>query len=126
MAVVSAMALVVFALPAAATVDEITGMWCSGGNAIFGPPGITGGSNAPNNFAQPLFANRFASIDFSYDGSTATPPGAPAPLVSFDFDHPASKIVATGDIVFVPFAGVYITEFELDSEKGFFNCKALS
>ena len=126
MAVVSAMTLVMFALPATATVDEITGMPCSGGNAIFAPPGITEGSNAMN-LAKPLFASGAASIDLGYDGSTAVVNLGPAPLVTFNFDHPASKIVDLGFIVFVDEAGLYITAFDFDPAfPAFANCAALS
>ncbi len=113
-AVVSAMTLVAFALPATATVDEITGMPCSGGKAIFGPPGITGGSNA-DNFANPLFASGFA---------TFIPGGHPsgADLISFDENHPASKIILTGGF-FPAGPGLFVTDFEFDPAfPAFKNC----
>ena len=113
-AVVSAMTLVAFALPATATVDELTGMPCSGGKAIFGPPGITGGSNA-DNFANPLFATGFASF---------IPGGGPGgdDLISFDEDHKASKIILTGAIVPIG-PGLWLTEFEFDPAfPAFANC----
>ncbi len=114
-AVISAMTLVAFALPATATVDEITGMPCSGGKAIFGPPGITGGSNA-DNFANPLFASGFASF---------IPGGGPegADLISFDENHPASKIILTGELVEIE-PGLFLTEFEFDLNHPFANCAA--
>ncbi len=116
-AVVAAMTLVAFALPATATVDELTGMPCSGGKAIFGPPGITGGSNA-DNFANPLFASGFASF---------IPGGGPGgdDLISFDENHPASKITLTGEIVPIG-PGLWLTEFEFDLDRPFANCAALS
>ncbi len=115
-AVVSAMALVAFALPATATVDELTGMPCSGGNAIGFPPGVSGGSNA-DNLANALFASGFA---------TFIPGGGPggADLISFDENHPASKITLTGGF-FPAGPGLFITDFEFDLDKGFANCRAL-
>lgn len=110
------MALVAFALPATATVDELTGMPCSGGNAIFFPPGVSGGSNA-NNDAQALFATGFA---------TFVPGGGPGgdDLISFDENHPASKITLIGG--FFPVGpGLWIDAFEFDLDKGFANCRAL-
>lgn len=114
LAAVAAMAMALLATPASATVHEITGMVCSGGNAVFNPPGVSGanGASSVDNQIRPLLATGFATIDPFYDGSTATPAGAPAPLVTFDEDHPASKINLTGDIVFIAEAGLYITEFE--------------
>ncbi len=114
-AVVAAMTLVAFALPATATVDEITGMPCSGGKAIFGPPGITGGSNA-DNFANPLFASGFASF---------IPGGGPGgdDLISFDENHPASKITLLGFLVEIE-DGLWLTAFEFDLSKPFANCAA--
>lgn len=110
----AAIALAMMAAPASATVHEIVGQWCSGQDPLF-PPGISGGSNA-DNFAKPLFANGFIESVVPYlDGV----------LISFDFDHPASKLVPTGGIVQVA-PGTYVTGFELDSEAGFYNCKFLS
>lgn len=107
-------ALSMMAAPASATVHEIVGQWCSGQEDLF-PPGISGGSNA-DNFAKPLFANGFIESVTPYlDGV----------LISFDFDHPASKLVATGEIIQIG-PGLYLTGFELDSEAGFYNCQFLS
>ena len=96
------MALLAVASPASGTVHEITGMRCSGGNAVFNPPGVTGGSNA-DNFAQPLFASGFAS--FNPTGG----PGGDA-LISFDENHPASKITLTGGLTEIE-PGVWLTNF---------------
>lgn len=73
------------ALPAGATVHEITGMECSSGNAKFDPPGLTGGSNEKaNNFAKPLLATGVVEVEFDEAGQ----------LVSLEWiDHPASKVV---------------------------------
>jgi hypothetical protein len=114
LAVVAAMALIVFALPAGATVHEIAGMHCAqngnGGNPF--PPGVSGGS-AADNFAQPLFATGFVdSVEPYLDGV----------LISFDFDHPASKLAPSGEIVQVE-PGLYITGFVHDGP--YTNCKGL-
>jgi hypothetical protein len=113
--------------PASATVHEIVGQWCSGRGELF-PPGLTGGSNA-DNFAQPLFANGFASIvpGFDPDGDGPLEPGV---LVKFDFDHPASKIVGLGFFVQIDEepdgTPVYVEAFALDTSDGFTNCARLS
>ena len=115
-AALSAMMVMAFAAPASATVHEITGMFCAAGNANPFPAGISGGSKA-NNFAKPLFATGFIkSITPYLDGV----------LISFDFDHPASKVAddpARGNIEVAP--GTYITAFVLDSSHGFTNCMYL-
>ncbi|MGH8829446.1 MAG: hypothetical protein ACRDVZ_17940, partial [Jiangellaceae bacterium] len=82
--------MLVQAPPASATVHEIVGQWCSGHEEL-GPPGISGGSNA-DNFAQPLNSNGFI------DGVVPFQDGF---LVSFDFDHPAAKVVGTGVFVVI-------------------------
>jgi hypothetical protein len=86
-------------------------MLCSlkngGGNAIFNPPGVSGENGASDrgeaNFALPLFASGFASFD---------PTGGPGGdvLISFDENHPASKIELTGALVEIE-PGVWITNF---------------
>ncbi len=108
LAAVAALMMTLFAAaPASATVDELTGMPCSGGNAIFGPPGITGENGASDrggaNFAKPLFATGFA---------TFVPGGGPGgdDLISFDGNHPASKITLTGGLVEIE-PGLWITDF---------------
>lgn len=123
-ALVAGLAIMAFATPARATVHEIAGMWCAGPHPAYAPPGLTGGSNA-DNFAQPLFSLGFVQFDPFYDGSTAVVNHGPAPLVSFDFDHPASKIEGTGDIVFDEEEGIYFAEFQLKQSHGFTNCKGL-
>lgn len=115
-ALVATFAFAALALPATATVHEITGMFCAGedgGNHF--PPGISGRSKA-DNFAKPLFANKFVeSVEPYLDGV----------LISFDFDHPASKLSALPGVIFDFGGGTYVTGFELDSSHGFSNCKAL-
>ena len=122
-AALSAMMVVAFAAPASATVHEITGMFCAAGNANPFPAGISGGSKA-NNFAKPLFATGFIeSVNTSYAGDGVNGPGT---LISFDFDHPASKLVAHPTIAtFYVGPGTYITAFVLDSSAGFTNCMYL-
>ncbi len=111
LAAAAALALVVLALPAGATVDELTGMPCSGGNAVFAPPGIS--DETKGNFAKPLFATGFATIT-PHNGGI---------LISFDENHPASKItlLPVEPVEIEP--GVYITPFVWDDTKPFANCK---
>jgi hypothetical protein len=98
-------------LPASATVHEITGMLCSlksqGNTAVFDPPGISGENGRSDqgevNLAKPLFASGFATFD---------PTGGPGgdALISFDEDHPASKIELTGEL-FEAEPGLWVTDF---------------
>lgn len=105
------MAFVVTAVPVSGTVHEITGMLCSfngeGGNAVLNPPGISGENGASDrgalNLARPLFASGFATFDPSGG------PGGTA-LISFDEDHPASKIELTGTL-FELEPGLWVTAF---------------
>jgi hypothetical protein len=121
------MAVLTLALPAAATVHEIVGQWCSGQGELL-PPGITGGSNA-DNFAKPLFASGFASLvdPFDPDGPGGADEGV---LVAFDFDHPASKITGLGFFVQIDTLPdgrpLYVEAFQLDTSDGFTHCQALS
>jgi len=118
----AATTLMAFAVPATATVHEITGMWCSGDNAIFAPPGLSGGSNA-DNFARPLIATGFIESVTPYAGDGVNGPGI---LITFDFDNPASKLAPhpTLDTFFIG-DGTYISAFILDPNAGFSNCIAL-
>ena len=110
----SSLAVLVPAPNASATVHEIVGQWCAGRGELF-PPGLSGGSSA-DNFAKPLFATGvIESITPYLDGV----------LITFDFDHPAIKLVSTGQIVQIG-PGTYVTEFELDPEfAAFTHCPAL-
>lgn len=120
-AVLAAMALLTFAIPASATVHEITGMFCAGEHGNHFPAGLSGGSNA-DNFAKPLFATGFIeSVDPNFAGDGVNGPGV---LISFDFDHPASKLAPhpTLDTFFVG-NGTYISAFVF--EGGFTNCVLL-
>jgi hypothetical protein len=102
--------------PATATVHEITGMFCSERGNPF-PPGLSDPTR--DNFAQPLVKTGFIESVTPYVGTAG-----PGVLISFDFDHPASKIVGTGQIFFVG-DGTYITGFTLDPDAGFTNCQLL-
>jgi len=122
-AVLAAMALMTFAIPASATVHEITGMFCAGEHGNHFPAGLTGGSNA-DNFAKPLFATGFIeSVDPNYAGDGVNGPGV---LITFDFDNPASKLAPhpTLDTFFIG-NGTYISAFVFDSSHGFTNCVEL-
>ena len=121
---VLAAGLTVFALavPASATVHEITGMFCAGEHGNHFPPGISGQA-AVENEARPLFATGFVeSVDETFEGDGLNGPGV---LVSFDFDHPASKLTPLPGVIFFFGDGLYVTGFELDADHGFTNCIAL-
>lgn len=122
--VLSAMAAMAFALPASATVHEITGMFCAGEHGNHFPAGLSGGSN-PNasNFAKPLFATGFIESVEEFAGDGVNGPGV---LITFNFDHPASKLAPhpTLDTFFVG-DGTYISAFVFDSSHGFTNCVLL-
>jgi hypothetical protein len=120
--VLTAMGALVFASPAAATVHEISGMFCAGEHGNHFPPGLSGGSNA-DNFAEPLAATGFIESVAPYAGDGVNGPGV---LITFDFDHPASKIAPHPTIAtFFVGDGTYITAFVLDSDHGFTNCVLL-
>ena len=120
--VLTAAALLAFVAPASATVHEITGMFCAGEHGNHFPPGLSGGSNA-DNFGNPLFATGFVESVEPYAGDGVNGPGV---LITFDFDHPASKLAPhpTVDTFFVG-DGTYISAFVFDSGHGFTNCVAL-
>lgn len=119
-AVLAAMALMTFAIPASATVHEITGMFCAGEHGNPFPAGLSGGSNA-DNFAKPLFATGFIESVAPYAGDGVNGPGV---LITFNFDHPASKLAPhpTLDTFFVG-NGTYISAFVF--EGAFTNCVLL-
>jgi len=122
--VLSAMAAMAFAMPASATVHEITGMFCAGEHGNHFPAGLSGGSNArADNFAKPLFATGFVQSVEEFEGDGVNGPGV---LITFNFDHPASKLAPhpTADIFFVG-DGTYISAFVFDSSHGFTNCVLL-
>ena len=103
--------------PATATVHEITGMFCSEHGNPF-PAGLSDPTRG--NFAQPLVKTGFIESITPYDDGV----NGPGVLVSFDFEHPASKVVGTGGIIFVG-DGTYLEGFVLDPDAGFTNCKLL-
>ena len=109
-------------VPATATVHELTGMFCADEHGNPFPPGLSGGSSA-DNFAKPLVATGFIESVAPYAGDGVNGPGI---LITFDFDHPASKIAPhpTLDTFFVG-DGTYISAFVLDSSHGFVNCVVL-
>jgi hypothetical protein len=122
-AVTLAMAMALaFASPASATVHEITGMFCAGEHGNHFPAGLSGGSSA-DNFAKPLVATGFIESVTPYAGDGVNGPGV---LITFDFDHPASKLAPhpTLDTFFVG-DGTYISAFVFDSSDGFTNCVKL-
>jgi hypothetical protein len=118
--VLAAMAAMALAGPAAATVHEITGKFCSGGNGNEFPPGLSGGSSA-DNFARPLFASGVVESVEPFAGDGVNGSGV---LISIDFDHPAVKLAPhpTIDVFFVG-DGTYIEAFVLDG--AYTNCKEL-
>lgn len=121
-AALTAMLVITVATPAAATVHEITGMFCAGEHGNHFPPGLSGGSSA-DNFGRPLFATGFVESVEAFAGDGENGPGV---LISFDFDHPASKLAPhpTLDTFFVG-DGTYISAFVLDPDHGFTNCVQL-
>lgn len=120
-AVLAAMAVMAFAVPATATVHEITGMFCAGEHGNHFPAGISGGSKA-DNFAKPLFASGFIESVEPFDDGV----NGPGVLISFDFDHPASKLAPHPTLATFFFGdGTYVTAFVLDSGHPFTNCKLL-
>lgn len=121
-AALTAMLAITVATPAAATVHEITGMFCAGEHGNHFPAGLSGGSSA-DNFARPLFATGFVESVEPFAGDGENGAGV---LISFDFDHPASKLAPhpTLDTFFVG-DGTYISAFVLDPDHGFTNCVLL-
>ena len=120
--VLSVIAAMAFAMPASATVHEITGMFCAGEHGNHFPPGLSGGSKG-DNFAKPLFATGFVESVGPYAGDGVNGPGV---LITFDFDHPASKLAPHPTLsTFFVGDGTYISAFVLDSSHGFMNCVTL-
>ena len=120
--VLAALGALAVAAPASATVHEITGMFCAGEHGNHFPSGLSGGSSA-DNFGKPLFATGFVESVTPYAGDGINGPGV---LISFDFDHPASKLAPHPTLAtFFVGDGTYITAFVFDSEHGFTNCVSL-
>jgi len=116
----AALATMAVAAPASATVHEITGMFCAGEHGNHFPAGLSGGSSA-DNFGKPLFATGFVESVAPYAGDGVNGAGV---LITFDFDHPASKLAPhpTLDTFFVG-DGTYISAFVLDGP--YTNCVRL-
>jgi hypothetical protein len=84
-AVVLSVAL--WSVPAHATVHEIVAQWCSG-RAELNPPGLS--RPGSKNFAQPLNAIGIVIM---------MPLGENDVLITFDYDHPATKVQSSGIMV---------------------------
>lgn len=120
---ITAVAVTVSSAPASATVHEIVAQWCSGQDTL-APPGISGGSNA-DNFARPLNANGFIEGVVPFVG-----PQGPGLLINFNYDHPASKVVGTGNFIVVgqtPNGPLYLELIEPDPNfPAFKHCPRLA
>jgi hypothetical protein len=81
--------------PASATVHEIVGQWCSGQDPL-NPPGISGGSQAPDNFAKPLAASGFVGPIVPFDPPTGQPDGF---IITFNYNNPNVKVVGTDTFI---------------------------
>ena len=82
------LAMLLHAVPAQAVVHEIVAAWCSG--TELEPPGLT--DPTKSNFAKPVNANGFV-------GSAVFNPTLGGLLVTFNYDHPASKVEGSGQFV---------------------------
>ena len=80
------LAVAFWAAPVHATVHEIVAQWCSGHDQLE-PAGIS--DPTKGNFAQPLNATGFV-------GAPVFNPTLGGLLVTFNFDHPASKTQGAG------------------------------
>ena len=79
------LALLLNAVPAHAVVHEIVAAWCSGQELE--PPGLSDPSK--RSFARPVNANGFVGA-VVFNGSLG------GLLVTFNYDHPASKVEGSG------------------------------
>lgn len=86
--VAAALAILFHAVPAQAVVHEIVAAWCSG--TELEPPGLSDPSKP--NFAKPVNANGFV-------GDVVFNPTLGGLLVTFNYDHPASKVEGSGQFV---------------------------
>ena len=89
------LAMVLWAVPAEAVVHEIVAQWCSGQEELE-PPGLS--RPGSKNFAQPVNANGFV-------GAPVLDAGLGGFLLTFNFDHRASKVVGSGIFVQIGFIG---------------------
>jgi|SRR5688572_104426 len=86
--VAAGLALLFSAVPAHAVVHEIVAAWCSGQELE--PPGLSDPSKP--NFAKPVNANGFV-------GAVVFNASLGGLLVTFNYDHPASKVEGSGTFV---------------------------
>lgn len=86
--VAAGLAILFHAVPAQAVVHEIVAAWCSGEELE--PPGVS--TPGKSNFAKPVNATGFVGAAVF----NATLGGL---LVTFNYDHPASKVEGTGVFV---------------------------
>ncbi len=118
--VAAGLALLVNAVPAQAVVHEIVAAWCSGQELE--PPGLS--DPAKPSFARPVNANGFV-------GAPVFNPGLGGLLVTFNYDHPASKVEGSG--IFVQIGAtpdgtpIFIELVEADSNfPAFSHCPRLA
>jgi hypothetical protein len=86
--VAAGLAILLNAVPAQAVVHEIVAAWCSGQELE--PPGIS--DPTKSNFAGPVNANGFV-------GAVVFDAGIGGLLVTFNYDHPASKVEGSGTFI---------------------------
>ena len=86
--VAAGLALLLNAVPAQAVVHEIVAAWCSGQELE--PPGLS--DPTKSSFARPVNANGFV-------GAVVFNAGLGGRLVTFNYDHPASKVEGSGSFV---------------------------
>ena len=86
--VAAGLAILLHAVPAEAVVHEIVAAWCSGQELE--PPGLS--DPEKENFARPVNANGFV-------GPAVFNAQLGGLLVTFNYDHPASKVEGTGNFV---------------------------
>jgi hypothetical protein len=86
--VAAVLAIMLWAVPAEAVVHEIVAAWCSGQELE--PPGLS--QPGSKNFAQPVNANGFV-------GEAVFDPTLMGLLVTFNYDHPASKVQGSGEFL---------------------------
>lgn len=86
--VAAGLAMLLHAVPAEAVVHEIVAAWCSGQELE--PPGLS--EPGKQSFARPVNANGFV-------GPAVFNAALGGLLVTFNYDHPASKVQGTGMFV---------------------------
>lgn len=88
--VAAGLAVLLHAVPAEAVVHEIVAAWCSGQELE--PPGLS--EPGTSSFARPVNANGFV-------GAAVFNAELGGLLVTFNYDHPASKVEGTGNFVMI-------------------------